>query len=160
MQRGARADLLFGSQPLTEGAREVLRKDVAGVYAQFVARVAEGRGMEAAAVEQIGGGRVWTGEQALANGLVDELGGLYEAAVAAKRALGLSEDAAVALRTFPAQQTLADQLLQLTRGAQAQAGASATLAALPRELRVLHTLTTQLPVGAPLLVPPSLVTLR
>jgi protease-4 len=162
MQRGARADLLFGSQPLTEGAREVLRKDVAGVYAQFVARVAEGRGMEPAAVEQIGGGRVWTGEQALANGLVDELGGLYEAAVAAKRALGLAEDTAVALRTFPAQQTLAEQLLQLTRGgAHAHAaGVSATLAALPRELRVLHTLATQLPVGAPLLVPPSLVTLR
>jgi protease-4 len=56
MQRGARADLLFGSQPLTEGAREVLRRDVAGVYEQFVARVAEGRGMEPDAVKRVGGG--------------------------------------------------------------------------------------------------------
>jgi protease-4 len=161
MQRGARADLLFGSQPLTAGARDVLRKDVVGVYEQFVARVAEGRGLDPDAVKKIGGGRVWTGEQALANGLVDELGGLYEAAVAAKRALGLAEDAAIALRTFPAQQTLAEQLLRLTRGGHAQThAASAALALLPRELRALHTLTTHLPVGAPLLVPPSLVTLH
>ena len=161
MQRGARADLLFGSQPLTEGARDVLRKDVEGVYEQFVARVAEGRGMEPAAVKKIGGGRVWTGAQALENGLVDELGGLYEAGVAAKRALGLAETAPVALKTFPAEKTLAEQLLQLTRGAHARAGSAApALALLPRELRTLHALTTLLPVGAPLLVPPSLVSLR
>ncbi len=93
MQRGARADLLFGSQPLTAGAREVLKKDVEGVYEQFVARVAEGRGMEPDEVKKIGGGRVWTGAQALEIGLVDELGGLYEAAVAAKKAVGLEPDA-------------------------------------------------------------------
>ena len=164
MQRGARADLLFGSQPLTAGAREVLKKDVEGVYEQFVARVAEGRGMEPDAVKKIGGGRVWTGEQALEIGLVDELGGLYEAAVAAKKAVGLREDAAVALKTFPAPKTLAEQLMQLTRGAQAgSAGAAPSLSALralPRELRDLHTLATQLPLGAPLLVSPSLVLLR
>jgi protease-4 len=159
MQRGARADLLFGSQPLTVGAREVLKKDVEGVYEQFVARVAEGRGMDPDAVKRVGGGRVWTGAQALEIGLVDELGGLYEAAVAAKKAVGLKEDAAVALKTFPAQKTLAEQVVGLMRGAQARS-ASAPLQLLPRELRDLHTMTTQLPLGAPLLVMPSLVTLR
>jgi protease IV len=159
MQRGARADLLFGSQPLTAGAREVLKKDVEGVYEQFVARVAEGRGMEPDAVKKVGGGRVWTGAQALEIGLVDELGGLYEAAVAAKRAIGVKADAPVALKTFPAQKTLAEQLSQLMRGAQAQS-ASVPLQALPRELRDLHTLATLLPLGAPLLVPPSVVILR
>jgi protease-4 len=159
MQRGARADLLFGSQPLTAGAREVLRKDVAGVYEQFVARVAEGRGMEPDAVKQVGGGRVWTGAQALEIGLVDELGGLYEAARAAKRAVGVDPDASVALKVFPAQKTLPEQLAQLLRGAQVQSSA-APLDLLPRELRDLHTLATQLPLGAPLLVPPTLVTLH
>lgn len=159
MQRGARADLLFGSQPLTAGAREVLKKDVEGVYEQFVARVAEGRGMEPDEVKKIGGGRVWTGAQALEIGLVDELGGLYEAAVAAKKAVGLEPDATVSLKLFPAQKTLAEQLAQLMRGAQAQ-GASAPLQVLPRELRDLHTLATLLPLGAPLLVPPSTVVLR
>jgi protease-4 len=159
MQRGARADLLFGSQPLTAGAREVLKKDVEGVYEQFVARVAEGRGMAPEAVKRVGGGRVWTGAQALEIGLVDELGGLYEAAVAAKKAVGLKEDAAVALKTFPAQKTLAEQVVNLMRGAHAES-ASAPLQVLPRELRDLHTLVTQLPLGAPLLVMPSLTVLR
>jgi protease-4 len=159
LQRGARADLLFGGQPLTEGARAVLKKDVEGVYEQFVARVAEGRGMEPDAVKKIGGGRVWTGAQALEIGLVDELGGLYEAAIAAKKAVGLKEDAAVALKTFPAQETLVEQLGQLLRGARVQS-ATAPLQALPRELRDLHTLATQLPLGAPLLVTPSLTLLR
>jgi protease-4 len=163
MQRGARADLLFGSQPLTEGARAVLKRDVEGVYEQFVARVAEGRGMEPDAVRKVGGGRVWTGEQALEIGLIDELGGLYEAAVAAKKAVGLAPDAQVALKLFPAQKTLAEQLLQLTRGAHVEAPRGAPVsgfAALPPELRQLYTLATQLPLGAPLLVPPALVVLR
>jgi len=158
MQRGARADLLFGSQPLTEGARAVLRKDVEGVYEQFVARVAEGRGLEPDAVKKVGGGRVWTGAQALEIGLVDELGGLYEAAVAAKKAVGLAADAPVSLKTFPAQKTLAQQLAELLLGARAQS--ASPLEALPRELRDLHTLATSLPLGAPLLVPPSVVMLR
>jgi protease-4 len=159
MQRGARADLLFGSQPLTAGAREVLKKDVEGVYEQFVARVAEGRGMDPDEIKRVGGGRVWTGAQALEIGLVDELGGLYEAAAAAKRAVHLDPDAPVALKMFPAEPTLAEQLTQLLRGAQLR-GASLPLDLLPRELRDLQTLATQLPLGAPLLVPPSLVLLH
>lgn len=156
-QRGARADLLFASEPLSAGARELLKRDVEGVYEQFVARVAEGRGMEPDAVKKIGGGRVWTGAQALEIGLVDELGGLYEAGLAAKAALGIAADALVALKPFPAQKTLAEQVTQLLRGAQAQ---SPLQHALPRELQMLHTLATQLPVGAPLLLPPSLVVMH
>ncbi|HEU4429928.1 MAG TPA: signal peptide peptidase SppA [Myxococcota bacterium] len=158
MQRGARADLLFGSQPLTAGAREVLRKDVEGVYEQFVARVAEGRALDLDAVKKVGGGRVWTGAQALEIGLVDELGGLYEAAVAAKKAVGIAADAPVSLKSFPAQKTLAQQIGELLFGARAQS--AGPLDALPRELRDLHTLVTALPVGAPLLVPPSVVVLH
>lgn len=158
-QRGARADLLFASEPLSAGARELLKRDVEGVYEQFVARVAEGRGMEPDAVKKIGGGRVWTGAQALEIGLVDELGGLYEAGLAAKAALGIAADAPVALKPFPAQKTLAEQVTQLLRGAQAQS-ANSLEQALPRELRMLHTLATQLPVGAPLLLPPSLVVMH
>jgi protease-4 len=159
MQRGARADLLFDSQPLTPGAREVLRKDVEGVYEQFVARVAEGRHLSPEAVKRVGGGRVWTGAQALEIGLVDELGGLYEAAAAAKQAIGLPADAPVVLKAFPEQKTLAQQLAQLARGARVE-GASSPLAWLPRELRDLHTLATRLPLGAPLLIPPTLVVLH
>ena len=50
------------------------------IYTEFVAKVAEGRGTTYAVIDSIGRGRVWTGKDALVNGLVDEIGGL-EAAV-------------------------------------------------------------------------------
>ncbi len=48
-------------------------------YSQFVELVAEGRGMTPEQVDAIGQGRVWTGEQALERGLVDNLGHLQDA---------------------------------------------------------------------------------
>jgi protease-4 len=47
------------------------------------------------AVDAIGGGRVWTGQQALENGLVDELGGLDQALNQAKELAGLQPEAGV-----------------------------------------------------------------
>ncbi len=56
------------------------------IYNTFVQRVAEGRGMTVEKVNELAQGRVWTGADALANGLVDELGGLNAAiAYAAKK---------------------------------------------------------------------------
>ena len=76
-----------------------------------------------------------------------------------KRAIGVDEDATIALKPFPAPPTLADQLTQLLRGAGTSA-AAARLDALPSELRALHTLATELPAGAPLLIAPGVVVLR
>jgi protease-4 len=57
------------------------------VYNTFIGRVAEGRKMKLSDVDSIGQGRVWTGKDALAINLVDELGGLSDAiAYAAKKA--------------------------------------------------------------------------
>ena len=50
-------------------------------------------------VHELARGRVWTGADALANGLVDELGGLDDATAVARRRAGLS--AAAPLRAFP-----------------------------------------------------------
>ena len=56
-------------------------------YKLFLSRVAAGRKMTTAQVDSIGQGRVWTGQQALAIGLVDKLGNLEDAvAYAAKLA--------------------------------------------------------------------------
>ena len=156
LQRGARADVLFGSQPLSPGARAFLQEDVQGVYEQFVSRVAEGRKMTPDAVKKIGGGRVWTGAQAQEIGLVDELGGLYEAALAAKEAIGLEPSAAVALVLYPQAPSLAQQVGELLRGARADA----LQPLLPPELRQLRQVMSELPLGAPLLIPPSVLVVR
>jgi len=57
----------------------VIRTQLDGIYGLFLERVAVGRSMTSEEVDAIGGGRVWTGHQALDRGLVDEMGGLGDA---------------------------------------------------------------------------------
>jgi protease-4 len=62
------------------------------IYVGFVARVAEGRKLPVERVREIAKGRVWTGVQAKQLGLVDELGGFYEAVEKAKSLANLKGD--------------------------------------------------------------------
>ena len=159
MTRGEHADLLLSAEPLSPGARAVLRREVASIYQLFVARVAEGRGMEREAVHAVGQGRVWTGAQAAEVGLVDTLGGLRAAVLEAKRAAGLDEDADVALVPYPQPKPLAVQIREAL-GARARAALTESVP-LPRAVRGLVELAAAaLPAGAPLLVPPGLTEIR
>jgi len=63
-------------EPMKDDQRAIIKEGVVDIYELFTKRVAEGRGMTQAAVHDIAQGRVWTGADALNNGLVDELGGL------------------------------------------------------------------------------------
>lgn len=62
--------------PLEDNTRAVVQESVEQVYSTFVNRVAEGRKMTFEQVNTIAQGRVWTGAEALKNGLVDEIGGM------------------------------------------------------------------------------------
>ena len=84
--RGDNADLVAGGRPFSDAQRDLIRGSIERTYAQFIERVAESRGQTGEAIDAIGGGRVWTGEQALERGLVDELGNL-ETAIAKAREL-------------------------------------------------------------------------
>ena len=65
------------------------------VYREFVEKVAEGRGMTYDAVHAIARGRIWSGTDAAGTGLVDELGGLRDAADLARQRAGLPAGAPV-----------------------------------------------------------------
>ena len=60
-------------------ARELIQVGIEDSYRDFVTDVAASRGMEFAAVDEIAQGQVWTGTDALENGLVDQLGELDDA---------------------------------------------------------------------------------
>ncbi len=90
--RGANATLYSDSHPFDEHQREQMRAGIEHIYSQFVTRVAASRRMTAEAVDAVGGGRVWTGRQALKNGLVDELGDLQVALVKARELADLPAD--------------------------------------------------------------------
>ena len=151
--RGARADLLLSTVPLSAGARAVLRDDVQHTYDRFLGRVAEGRKLETAAVDKVARGRVWTGEQALSIGLVDRLGGIPEAVLAAKEKLGLDAEADVLLVQYPPPKPVAQQLVEALQGG----SASLELFGWPAGARAFVAALRALPLGTPLLIGPAWV---
>ena len=79
------------ARPMTEAEKALVQGAIERNYRTFLSRCAEGRGMSVEAIDAIGQGRVWTGEQALANGLVDRLGDLDTAIQVAADLADLSE---------------------------------------------------------------------
>lgn len=75
------------NRKLTPEEFTIIQEEVDAIYAQFLERVSVGRGMTTEEVNTFARGRVWTGTDALAIGLVDELGGISSAiSYAAKKA--------------------------------------------------------------------------
>jgi protease-4 len=101
VERGARAGLLSDARGFTPDERAALRDDMAALYATFVARVAEGRGLSTAAVERVAQGRVFSGARALTVGLVDALGGPLDALRETRRRAGLRDGERVLIDTHP-----------------------------------------------------------
>lgn len=99
--RGENAGIWRSPEPLTPPQEAEIRSEMARVYDVFVGHVADGRGMERAAVERVAEGRVWLGEDALRLGLVDELGGLDRAIELAKEAAGLAADEPLRVGFYP-----------------------------------------------------------
>lgn len=73
------ADLGDMSRPMTDDEKMLIQGYVERGYDTFLTRCAEGRNMTKEAIDSIAQGRVWTGQQALELGLVDEIGGLDKA---------------------------------------------------------------------------------
>ena len=68
---------------LTEGAKDAFQMGIEHGYRRFIGLVGENRGMDVDAVDKIAQGRVWTGQDAMQNGLVDEIGDFDDAISAA-----------------------------------------------------------------------------
>jgi protease IV len=101
VQIGANASISSVTDDFTPEGKIVFEKSLDHFYAGFKSRVAQGRKFDAAKVEAVAQGRVWTGEQARSNGLVDALGGFDIALDLAKHAAGITIDSDVTLVSFP-----------------------------------------------------------
>ena len=73
------ADFGDPARPMTDDEKALIQGYIERGYDTFLTRCSEGRGVSKADIDSIGQGRVWTGEQALKIGLVDELGGIERA---------------------------------------------------------------------------------
>ncbi len=96
---GAHSDMFKTTRPFSEDEWALVNDWLDHIYADFTGKVAEGRRMSVDRVHELARGRVWTGADALANGLVDELGGMDRAAAIARRRAGLP--ATAPLRIYP-----------------------------------------------------------
>jgi protease IV len=96
---GAHSDMFKTTRPFSDEEWALVNDWLDHIYADFTGKVAEGRRMSADRVHELARGRVWTGADALANGLVDELGGMDRAAAIARRRAGLP--ATAPLRIYP-----------------------------------------------------------
>ena len=102
-QIGTNAAMFSSTSDFSERAHSRLEAFLDDTYKGFKDHVASGRQMTQEAVEEVAKGRVWSGEDAKARGLVDELGGYAVALRLAKEAARIPLDAPVKLTVFPSE---------------------------------------------------------
>lgn len=95
VKTGEYSDIYTVTRPLRDSERAIIQRGVNEGYEVFTQKAADARGMTQAELKKIASGRVWSGEQALANGLVDQLGDFNDAIELAARAAGIEDDYAV-----------------------------------------------------------------
>ncbi|MBY0500683.1 MAG: signal peptide peptidase SppA [Alphaproteobacteria bacterium] len=105
------ANMWSMAQSYTPAQWAKLNAELDHIYNGFTARVAKGRHMTLDQVEKVARGRVWTGEQALALGLVDQLGGLHTALDLAKKEANLAPETEVHI--YPQSKTFLESLSTL-----------------------------------------------
>jgi protease-4 len=108
VKTGKFADAETVTRPKTDEELAIIQHQVDWYYSQFVNRVAAGRKLSPARVEEIAQGRVWSGQAARGIGLVDEIGGLRAAISYAAQQAKLGEN--YRLDEFPGKRDLGDEL--------------------------------------------------
>ena len=88
---GEFADIGSPDRPLTSAEYGIIQSMIDRIYDDFITKVSTGRSLSKSQVDSIAQGRVWSGQEALAIGLVDTLGGIKTALAIAAQAAGLDE---------------------------------------------------------------------
>lgn len=113
LQWGENASLMSFNKSYSEAEAERMNAMLDSVYDGFLERVAEGRRMSVAQVDRIARGRVWTGNQARGNGLVDELGGMTDALDFAAVKAGAKDRTGISVVVLPRPRTVFEELVDL-----------------------------------------------
>jgi protease IV len=116
INRGANAGLLSTTTPFSDSERKAMTALMKDTYDCFLTKALEGRkraGREMTRDQllELAAGRVWTGRQAKANGLVDELGTVADAVMAARKLAGVSDKDELEVLELPPSRSFIDSLL-------------------------------------------------
>jgi protease-4 len=110
IQRGHFAGIDSDYKPLTPEEKEKLKQGIDATYQTFLRRVSDSRKRPVDQIALVAEGRVWLGDQAKENGLVDELGGIDRAIELVKQRARIAPYDTVSLVTFPPRKTLFELL--------------------------------------------------
>lgn len=153
-QRGEKALVGSIAKPWTPAERAAMQHQVDVFYARFVERVAEGRHLTREAAEKVAQGRIWTGQQALARGLVDRLGALPDAVDLAREKAGLAKGSGFAVRRIGTPRGLAQLAGAAGSALRLGAGASELLSLLGDRLPELRAIGILAELGPVVALPP------
>jgi protease-4 len=144
-QIGANAAMFSPTAEFSERAHNRFEAFLDETYKGFKDHVATGRHMTQEEVEAVAKGRVWSGEDARARGLVDELGGSAVALRLAKQAANLPPEAPVTLTVFPREETLPELIYnRLTGKDREREDGSVSSGAIERSLKTVRPLLQRL----------------
>jgi protease IV len=129
------------SSTFTPQQRAAFARMIDEVYEGFIERVASGRNLPPERVREIAKGRVWTGAQAKELGLVDQLGGFYDAVDRARSLAKLNQD--VRFKVFPRQTGFFEAIGRMFGGSESSAETMGRVAFLLSDPRV-EAVTRQL----------------
>jgi len=107
---GKKATMFSNLSPFSDEERAAMQRLMKETYTQFVSKAAAGRKMKVEDLEKLARGRVYTGRQAKALGLVDEVGTVKDAITGAKELANLDRDADVELLVLPEAKGLLESL--------------------------------------------------
>jgi protease-4 len=143
--KGRHAEMYSPDRRFTPEEREKVQASMQAVYDQFVERAADSRHMAPEKIDEVAQGRVWTGQQAKALGLVDQLGGLYKAIDVAKQRARIPAEEEVNIVVYPRRRSVWELLseeLQSPVGRMQETATAEALATLlgPRDRRALAAL--------------------
>lgn len=145
---GENADMWIWTRDYNERQWERVQGVLDRIYGEFTEKAATGRRMPKEKVLEVAKGRVWTGEDAKALGLVDELGGFPAALRLAREAAGIPPETGVRVKVFPERRprwrTLLEDLLDPRRG-----GASESLVRLLETVQPVVQIAEDMGIGPP-----------
>jgi protease-4 len=153
---GKNANIASPARPFNDSERAKIEAMMQDTYDEFVEKAAQARNMPPEKLDAIAQGRVWTGRQAKAIGLVDELGGLAQAIAAAKQRAKIAADSDVEIVVYPPRRSVYELL---SEGLRSEESLLKVIGLAADERRALGTLAAPLlfRTGEPLALMPSLL---
>jgi protease-4 len=108
------------------------------IYNDFTTKAAQGRGLSKEQILEVAKGQVWTGEDAKAHGLVDQLGGFPMALKLVREVIDIPKDAEIRLKVFPKRKSPIKQILEALLGDEDESNETVTLATVARAIKIIQ----------------------